>query len=68
MGCSREDREGRQMAGVDPRRRQGNGPAQASTAPARITPGSCQALFLHCQHSGESTRLPVLPALSFGFF
>lgn len=68
MGCSREDREGRQMAGVDPRHRQGNGPAQASTAPAWIAPGSCQALFLHCQRSGESTRLPVLPALSFGVF
>lgn len=67
MGCSREDGEGRQTAVVDPRHGQGNGPAQAPRPPAWIAPGSYQALFPHCWHSGESMHLPVLPALSFGF-
>jgi len=45
MGCSRDGgRGGRWTAGVDPRCRQGSGPAQASMAPDRITPGSCHTL------------------------
>lgn len=44
-----------------------DGPAQAPLPPAQGTPASCQALFPHCQTSGEGTCLPMLPAVFFGF-